>query len=146
MNQSRELGVRSGYFDPVSGPNDMDAGTWALAGGLHDRGKRVVGDVGLRSRRGQQLVVRVLDVGQPIDVQLEDVAGLLDADAVARAQVLVYPDPVSDGRPTSGRLCGHVRGTLHSMAAAIRSWPLPTITSASEQVEKSDRFAGVHAR
>ena len=42
--------------------------------------------------RGEQVAGVVLHVGEPVDVELEDLGRVLDAQAVAGAQILVDPD------------------------------------------------------
>jgi len=40
----------------------------------------------------QQLTGTVLDVGEAVDVELEDLRRVLDAQAVAGSQILIHPD------------------------------------------------------
>ena len=79
-------------IDAVGDARHVDALAGAVLGRVDD-----VEDAGRPGpapghRGGQQLAVVVLDVGQPVDVELEDLAGELDAEPVAGAQVLVDPD------------------------------------------------------
>ena len=99
------LGVRPGDFDTVRGAEHVNAGAGTLAGGLYDLVERVGRDINLRRRCGQQLAAGVLDVGQTVDIELEDVACFLHADPVAGAQVLVDPDPMRHG--DGGRFGSH---------------------------------------
>jgi tRNA A58 N-methylase Trm61 len=105
-----ELGVRPGNLNAVAHPDDVDARTWTLSGRFDHLVERVRRDVGLRGRVGQQVTGGVLHVRQAVDVELEDVARLLNTDPVTCAQVLVDPHPVPEVRGPdvrSGRLCGH---------------------------------------
>jgi hypothetical protein len=73
----------------------VNAQARAFASRKHDLVVRVSRDVGARSRLGEQRAVGVLHVSETVDVELEDVARLLDAKAVTGAQVLVDPDLVA---------------------------------------------------
>jgi hypothetical protein len=71
----------------------VDALAGALPGRVEDLQPQLFGNVGPGTGAPQQLAGRVLDIGQPVDVQLEHFGRVLGAQPVAGAQILVHPDP-----------------------------------------------------
>ncbi len=93
--------------------DEVNALAGALARGVDDLEPEPFGDVRAAARVGQQFALGVLDVRQPVDVELKDLGGVLDAQPVTGAQVLVDPD--------AQRLSGHL--TPPSTLAQGTPWP-----------------------
>jgi hypothetical protein len=70
----------------------MDACTWTLVGRVDDVEPEAFWHIGPGARVAQQRAVPVLDVGEPVHVELEDLRGVLHAQSVTGAKVLVDPD------------------------------------------------------
>jgi len=86
-------GFGTGYLDVVLGPADMDAFTRALLGRIDHVEAQMLRHVDPATGAELQLTGRILHVGQPVDVEFEDLGGILDAEAVTGAQVLVNRHP-----------------------------------------------------
>src|SRR5262245_12097921 len=79
--------------------DEVNALAWALPGGIDHLEAEPFGHVRATTRVGHELAVGVLDVRQPVDVELEHLGRVLHTQPVTGAPVLVDPDPL--------RLAGH---------------------------------------
>jgi hypothetical protein len=85
-------GGRAGDLAAVRGAHDMDARAGALLGRVDHVQAKSLGHLGGRSGLRQQGTVAVLDVGEAVDIELEHLGGVLHAQTVTGAQVLIDPD------------------------------------------------------
>jgi hypothetical protein len=71
---------------------DVDAGPRALAGRVDHVQVKAPGDFDAAAWGVSQVAVAVFDVGQPVDVELEDLRDVPCAQPVSGAQILIDPD------------------------------------------------------
>src|SRR4051794_21567870 len=90
--RGRGLCLGTGYLDVVARPDDVDAVARALLGRADDVQAQTGRDVGALPRCGEQVAGLVLDVGEPVDVELEHLRRVLHTQPIAGAQLLVDPD------------------------------------------------------
>src|SRR5207248_5433425 len=93
-------GLRAGHLDLVRGALDVDALAGALLGRVDHVQPKAVRYVDPATRGKLQFSGVVLDVGESVDVELEDLGRVLHAQPVAGAQVLIHPYTQSTGLDT----------------------------------------------
>src|SRR5690606_32188439 len=84
-------GVRAGDLHAVVAAKHVDADAGTVLGRVDHVSPQVGGDIHLAARGELQLAGAVLDVRQAVDVEFEHVRGVLRAEAIAGAQILVDP-------------------------------------------------------
>ena len=92
-SEDQLLSIRAGYFYVVVLSDDVDAFAGAFLGRVDDLEAQVGGHVGDAAGRELELARPVLDVRQAVDVELENLGGVLNTEAVTSTEILVHPHP-----------------------------------------------------
>ncbi len=116
--------IWAGDLHRVDGADNVDAVAGAVLGRIDNIQSQMCGHIGPRSGAGEQVARGVLHVRQPVHVELEHLRGVLNAQTVASAEVLIDPD--QQGFVLGGRRVGHAH-PFRSMESNVPQEPITTL-------------------